>query len=161
MTSNISLADMPDPMSGEPKDIGEILREPFREGERWLLAVTCAARPDGDFTVRELDAQAPCAFGGSVVVCLADGNWLHAGVAAVVAGTAVPVAAWAGLSSTRWPETVRPAVAFAMRALPVIGEHFHLGALEPVSLGTSMWDSGTGFPELIRRVIPRSAETKI
>jgi hypothetical protein len=66
---------------------------------------------------------------------------------AVAAGSLRPVAAWDGLDPASWPETVRPATAFAMDAFTAIGAFADLGD-QPVLAGQQAWTEAAGLPNL-------------
>ena len=149
-----------DGVPGEDVDVLFLAgQRPPAEGA-WLWVTTAEGRRAGEFTALFLPRDNPRATGGDVLLHIAPGTGARPGeptalvrVRAVVAGTLVQVADWDQLGLDEWPETVRPAVAFAMGALKELQEHgadvgAHRNPAGLVAVDSAAGTAMTGFPSL-------------
>jgi hypothetical protein len=101
---------------------------PSDDGE-WLLVTAVDGLAGAEFLARHLRRDEQHAHGSDVLARLLpdagspEQPVVRAEVWVVLGGHLILAAAWAGLDSGRWPEQIRPAVAFAMGMVTELEEH--------------------------------------
>jgi hypothetical protein len=113
---------------------------PSDDGE-WLLVTSLDSQPGGGFLARHLCSGEETARGGDVLIrLLPDASRggqpeIRADVVVVLGGHLILAGSWERQDRRRWPEQIRPAVAFAMGMITELEENgADLGARHRVRL---------------------------